>query len=110
MSPYLGIHTKSDRFQPINWSNINILNETNFIFGGKIPELFEAYIKNRNNKLSAKCDFTHIQKIGGWGGGRINLINTYYSLRFQNRYSSIDIYSFVTRSISITFVIVFCYD
>ena len=22
--PYLGIHTKFDRFQPTNWSNINI--------------------------------------------------------------------------------------
>ena len=29
--PYLGIRTKFDRFWPINWSSINILNKTNFL-------------------------------------------------------------------------------
>ena len=30
--PYLGIRTKFDRFWPINWSNVNILNDANLIY------------------------------------------------------------------------------
>ena len=40
--PYLGIHTKYDRFWPINWANINICEWNQLYMKGK-PKLHILY-------------------------------------------------------------------
>ena len=51
----MGICTKFDRFQPINWSNINIINETNFIQKVSLNYTFSMIISSISTKLWILC-------------------------------------------------------